>query len=737
MIIGCCRPGFRVASILLAFLAAGFVSVPAQPVSFFSVTNWRGTFTHRVTDQGQNARGNCTITWSVSHDVNIQSKLHLDSGTLEHPFFRYWFSTNNLQEQIQVHESYVESCPNPGGDPDIFQIISAPHPEFPPRGFDLSINTQDGTYSVGFPAGAFITAINSMGDGESAPIEVPASFPFDGEGGTITRPLPTNGVVLSGTSVVPMSQIMLGTAVPWFFISGFLTANLEVTWTLVPGNVEEVELLVAIPAHHTWIPNGSVDETTPGNHLAFTARLQQKGGGTPQARVKKFRVELDSVSREPGVCLNFPIISANAPSPAPDLQFLAVLNQDWQPVGGPEFLALESPEGEFLVSPEAQLTCFDWGAYGLLKVTAELTDGRTLVGHLETDPTQQQIRLPKRAAGSLIADAWKTEQGVTGLSDFADHENIPVGDGHTGDGLTLYEEYRGFYEDGPFNHLSGHPHKKDLFVRDRIGDSRGYLLAARLSGLEIHYKFTDAEFPPGRVINANHSAGAPHLVDQHGLVVVRSATVTGAGQACGGPSIPKFIDRIVISTDEKSADASGGIVWTKIERSGQRILRDRFARLIAHELMHGCNVPHHGGNDLGGEWLAERDAEGTVRFLESGQMIRIRRENGDPVIPRPLTNLTMTVWLGMPQSQHSGDENCVMRYDVADAYPSLTEPDVRYWIDGDEIAGAGLCAQALGTGINASGRQPQSRYGDAANGGCQLRICVNDAANHSPGQPCQ
>src|SRR5262249_20005196 len=154
--------------------------------------------------------------------------------------------------------------------------------------------------------------------------KAPGSFPFDGTStGTITRSLPTNSMILSGSASFRLADVPISTALPWFFLKDFLKGNMEVTWQLEPTGSEEVELVVQLADYENWRPEGSVDETTPGNHASVTAKLQKRGGGTPDQRVKKFKMELLSVSHEPGVCMNFPLNATAQSSPKPDLQFLA------------------------------------------------------------------------------------------------------------------------------------------------------------------------------------------------------------------------------------------------------------------------------------------------------------------------------------------------------------------------------------------------------------------------------
>jgi hypothetical protein len=466
-------------------------------------------------------------------------------------------------------------------------------------------------------------------------------------------------------------------------------------------------LEIEVPANYAkWRPT-----TTPtveaGEALAVTARVVALDGSTPTVKVVQFEWTLQDTSREPGVTLNFPV---NATDDRYDLELSAegpgvVLAESKQRVTRRE------PQGR---SDTVKVVPFDWGGWSTLQVTAVLEGGRRLTGRLKTE-NGDGLRVPKRAANSSIADGWKDATGAQG-ADTSDRDNAPVGDGTKGDGLSLYEEYRGFYDAG--QRLEGDPKKKDFFIYLKqaglaIGGIQKF---QRATELKVHYKFTDQEFPESRIINANRDRG-PSVTDQHGVVVQISKTQKAFYIANGGPGNPKVITTVDLVADAAAEDPH------------------ELRSSVAHELGHCVNIWHHGESDGKVYWVEDRGK--LYETLRNGTMpptIRVFAETFDELTAEAVAeaaaadNHTLIVVKGQDQGQHSGADLCFMCYDNAQTYKFREDPSFRFWHFANPI-GDSLCTKAAGSGVNEPGRFPQSRYGPAraGRGDCFHQILVTDA----------
>jgi len=481
-------------------------------------------------------------------------------------------------------------------------------------------------------------------------------------------------------------------------------------------DAEELELVVEVQGYDSWVPKGDHDPERPGNRLALHARLQQRGGGEPGEKASQIRFELTQVSAEPGVALNHP--PTDRARIDPDLRFEPERNQNLAIAdGGKRAETHPAPIGAY-TEASAELSAFDWGAWGELRVSALMADGRRILGRLRDDP-RPQVLLPKRKPGSRLPDALRASAGLGERRDDADDETEPQGDGFAGDGLTLYEEYRGFYVNG--RHVRGHPQRKDLFLVDEIGgrSKLGIARFARETGLRVHHELSAEELGEHRIINVNHMEG-PHRVDQHSLVLSVRETGGPAGRVVSArqlPGTPDSIERVIV--DPSLAPENGS-----------------FPRTVAHELSHAVNVWHHGGTDTGWITWTRETRNGRPVAVEWGDVIDVRAEDGRRL---RMNAPELEVWVAAPHGQHSGSNECLMRYYLADAYRDNGNAALRYWTNGaGEPTGALLCQASEGTGVNATARQPRPRHLDASlcSGDCMHQVRVNDQGNPPERWPC-
>ncbi len=280
------------------------------------------------------------------------------------------------------------------------------------------------------------------------------------------------------------------------------------------GTSTDLELIIEPGARYDdWLPEGSFFEDLPGGpQLSVRAVLQHKGGGPPSVEATTMTFRLTSVSHEPGIAMNFP---RNPRDPAgPDLKFAPA------PSGiiADDGLSMELVPGAY-TEAIARIASFDFGAYGVLEVTATTENG-PVTGHLEGQEDKTQLLIPKRAENSFIADKWKEDYGAAADGDTADLDDEPAGSGKTGDYLTAYEEYRGVFEVehptlGDFRYVRTDPRKKDVFIRDVGGIGLHYFTTENL-GTPVHVLFPEL-WDADRVVNYNHATA--HVNDQRGIKV--------------------------------------------------------------------------------------------------------------------------------------------------------------------------------------------------------------------------
>ena len=279
--------------------------------------------------------------------------------------------------------------------------------------------------------------------------------------------------------------------------------------------------LVDIP--HDWWPE---------DDSSVTGMIVVSGG----KRAQGFRFTLYDVSSEPGTCCNSESESAD-----PDLSFEP--GEQW---------SIEEDEGSWTAtsgqegqSATIQVMCHDWGAWGKLRGEA-LIEGRWQPASVPGSP-DGFVSVPHDSEDDHIADSWQEQMCVVGLPATDDSDSCGVyRHASDGDGLSIYEEYRGLCvlradspllaEDRP---LRLHPWYQDVFVLDMSGAFAPELLE-QCTGLRVHGMDETMCVPRGGVFAprlANYRSGHARRGSKLCLVVGVDNQLADAG-ALGDTTSP-------------------------------------------------------------------------------------------------------------------------------------------------------------------------------------------------------
>jgi hypothetical protein len=255
------------------------------------------------------------------------------------------------------------------------------------------------------------------------------------------------------------------------------TSSEVMTYSLRRGAVPQVEVeILPPPEYDQWLPQGDEDEKTAGNFLdiGIVAHEKDKPGDKPPVKVKKCKLELVDVSKEKGVCLNWPAKGAKSEF---DLKFDTEVNPYIKITDGDSAQKAETKDEDldyFMVTVES----YDWGGWGKLQVTAELEDGTTVQAHVRGDSNSYALAIPKDDNSNHIADFWEKMNGAKTEDAASDEDERPPGE-HNGDGLSLYEEYRGIRVNGAHKPLD--PNRKDVFIWDVDSQGTGNYSATKFN----------------------------------------------------------------------------------------------------------------------------------------------------------------------------------------------------------------------------------------------------------------
>jgi hypothetical protein len=772
---------------------------PATCADWFAVQSWTGTITYNGSGSGSGGQGQSEI---ISESARIDFTTAKGSspcninGAFANGVGIWGWSAVGIQStyHVNVHDSFETQGQDENGAPCTSTLTSEIS-----NGTSASAVAQVNVTFTSATSGTHVVNASQQVDG--------VTETSTGCGGSHSEVVPG---FQWGPSMYPPNGLPLPSTIGPLTGSQTFTApggvgepvHWTVSWNITP-NINWDVVLKTSPDYSTWRPQAGQSETdVSAGILGVNVFVVDKDTGLSTARVSVggWTVELKDVSHEPGVSMNYPPKNKLVTPTPPDLDFKGVNDNIFPNVKVSEDgLTLQATPDP---ATDNQLAFFmnsrDWGGWGTLNITTTLA-GQTIKAHFEGDETTD-ILLPKRQAGSFIADDWKNQHNIPlDTADSDDSETEPVGlPGCIGDGLTLYEEYRGFMENG--QHIEGDPTKKDFFVENRIGgDAKpGIRLFQSISNLNVHKDLRPDELDVGnpidqgpdgpnvRLINFNHGQGA-HEVDQHGVAVLYCVSAAGVGVKGGVTNLnrtgvrgrPKLTNSICLQLPDgpgalSRTDTHGGAdsvpSITPVQAAQQYDIG------VAHELAHSLGAEHHGAGDLGARRF-ELVGPGDPQNASGKPEFRIVQGNTNALVSlldeKTGVDRAKTMWdklstsipascggvnalyspslfsnqcqgaaqgalsifgqinlyIGLPHAEHSGSDQCVMRYFFASTYPAVNNPSVYYVIaPGSEPLGRGLCSSATGTGVNAPGRQPQPRYLDAApnRGACRAWLCVND-----------
>jgi hypothetical protein len=383
------------------------------------------------------------------------------------------------------------------------------------------------------------------------------------------------------------------------------------------------------------------------------------------------------------------------------------------------------------------------------------------------------IDLPMDEDHNLIADSMQAYRGDPA----ADSDAEPVGKGLPGDGLTTFEEYRGFAiaggdcaSEADDVVVRTDPARKDLFVHAPDPELAAATHFEWASGVTTHQicarQFADTD---RRIVNftlqqANlrewHGRTISQGSPQHGLYIKNEWPKDrwGTGLACGNPPAcdsdvigpPKYTASILI---DKTRVLGGDLDYGDVTAAASGVVR--LISTVTHETGHGVGMPHHGDEVV--NWQIKSHHLNIVAAFYEGDMVvepnpgcTDPRQGGARQAPPVYDGHgkligCLTTGVKVRSGQNSGAADCPMRYAEGMFYEApgenvvahqFPEPDAWVMVLGrvlpydtpDPPPIGKFCVRAGGTGINDKARGDRSHTGDAAVGNCAGQIVINDLA---------
>ena len=237
--------------------------------------------------------------------------------------------------------------------------------------------------------------------------------------------------------------------------------------------------------------------------------------------------------------------------------------------------------------------CYDYAAYGNISATLRSSSGSTLA-------TSSSVSIPKDENGNKIADAsTHNNYGTT-----ADNETGPSGNSSSGDGFTVFEEYRGFMVNSSHKRTSSA--KKDVFIYSIVSEGLGYAgnMNASYPGTFVFHsiKVHEMSSKKDRKMNYRVCSGYHKMLQR--AVLVREGTTTENRNAPGtyghaypyvgvySPNIPANMVQAIIYRTNIRNDLEDQQIAGRPHISESEVVRI----VIAHEIAHHMHVNEYYGD---------------------------------------------------------------------------------------------------------------------------------------------
>ncbi len=198
----------------------------------------------------------------------------------------------------------------------------------------------------------------------------------------------------------------------------------------------------------------------PGQNITITIE------NNSTENIEEIVYEVSDISKENGRCINDKDPSFYMSSPESDVTIEGANNPSMTIDGGSssDHITATGPGSIATII----LTIKDFAAYCKIQARVKI-NGKWCYARAEITGASN-ISFPYDLNNNKVADSWEEEFDVAGFHVEYDEDSYPSGNAVNGDGMTLFEEYRGVYiiDPGTTNvrHIRTDPKKKEIFVID-------------------------------------------------------------------------------------------------------------------------------------------------------------------------------------------------------------------------------------------------------------------------------